>query len=82
MTNSRLSIIAINRNLNISEIEILENRAKSYTISDIYLRIPETFCIDEFEVLSYRQAYRDYFMDELNIKHLIEEILKYDYEKM
>lgn len=82
MNNSRLSIIAINRNLNISEIEILENRAKSYTISDIYLRIPETFCIDEFEVLCYRQAYRDYFMDELNIKHLIEEILKYDYEKM
>ena len=45
MNNSRLSIIAINRNLNISEIEILENRAKSYTISDIYLKIPEPFCV-------------------------------------
>jgi len=82
MNNSRLSIIAINRNLSISEIEILENRAKNYTISDIYLKVPEPFCVHEFQVLCYRQAYRDCFMDELNINILIQEIIKYDYEKM
>jgi hypothetical protein len=82
MNKSRLSIISINRNLSIYEIEILENMAKNYTISDIYLKVPNPFCVYEFEILCYRQAYKDYLMNEYKIDQLIQEIIKYDYEEM
>jgi hypothetical protein len=82
MNQSILSKISINRNLTISEIEILENRVKNYTISDIYLLIPEPFSDYDFEILCYKKAYKDYLMDELKIKNLIEEITKYEYETM
>jgi hypothetical protein len=82
MNQSILSKISINRNLTISEIEILENRAKNYTIDDIYLLIPEPFSDNDFELLCYKKAYKDYLMDELRIKELIHEITKYEYETM
>lgn len=82
MNQSILLKISINRNLTISEIEILENKAKNYTIDGIYLIVPEVWSDYDFEILCYKQAYRDYLMDEYKIDQLIQEIIKYEYEKM
>jgi hypothetical protein len=81
-TQSILSKISINRNLTISEIEILDNRAKNYTIDDIYLIVPDVWSDYDFEILCYKQAYKDYLMDEYKIYQLIQEIIKYEYETM
>lgn len=82
MSISILSKMVINRNLTKDEIESIENRAKNYDIDDIYLIEPEIWSDYDFEILCYKQAYRDYLMDEYKIDQLIQEIIKYEYEKM
>ena len=81
-SQSILSNISINRNLTISEIEILENRAKNYNIDDIYLIVPDVWSDYDFDILCYKKAYKDYLMDEYKVYQLIQEIIKYDYETM
>jgi hypothetical protein len=82
MSISMLSKIVINRNLTKDEIEAIENRAKNYDIDDIYLIVPEVWSDYDFDILCYKQAYKDYLMDEYKIYQLIQEIIKYEYEKM
>jgi hypothetical protein len=82
MSISILSKMIINRSLTRDEIQSIENRAKNYTIDDIYLIVPDVWSDYDFEILCYKQAYKDYLMDEYKIYELIQEIIKYEYETM
>jgi hypothetical protein len=82
MSISILSKIIINRSLTRDEIQSIENRAKNYDIDDIYLIEPKVWSDYDFEILCYKQALKDYLMDEYKIYQFIQEIIQYDYETM